>query len=75
MEWNFHTAAAGAVHYRFKNTNGKTEEHIQFWYYIENKPELATFSKHSDGKFYFEKYILLFHDEYFNNDGGQNENQ
>lgn len=76
MEWDYHTKAIGVIHYRFKNANGKTEEHIQFIYYIENKTELAAFSKHSDGKFYFEKYYILFRDEYSNNgDGGQYENQ
>ena len=54
--------ATQVMHYRYQNGSSE-EEHIQFWFLVENMPKPITFLKHDDGEFYTEDYFIMFRDD------------
>lgn len=54
--------ATQVMHYRY-HTGETEEEHIQFWFLVENQPKPITFLKHDDGEFYTEDYFIMFRND------------
>lgn len=59
----FYNYTISVMHYRFTGSNGKAEEHIQFWFQTKDGPKPYTFIKRGDGEFYLTDYFIMFRDE------------